>query len=159
MATIHKNLSEQGDNIASAEGMKIALVVAEWNAEITEGLKKGAVETLNKQGIYDRDLSIHYVPGCFELPLGAQTILEKGEVDAVICIGCVIQGETKHFDYVCEGTTYGIQKVALKYNKPVVFCVLTDNTIEQSRARSGGKHGNKGVEAAVTAIKMIAFQK
>ncbi len=159
MATIHKNLSEQGDNIGSAEGMKVALVVAEWNAEITERLKKGAVETLNKQGIYDRDLSIHYVPGCFELPLGAQPILEKGEVDAVICIGCVIQGETKHFDFVCEGTTYGIQKVALKYNKPVVFCVLTDNTIEQSRARSGGKHGNKGVEAAVTAIKMIAFQK
>ena len=80
MATIHKNLSEQGKNIASAAGMKIALVVAEWNAEITEGLKKGAVETLNKQGIYDRDLSVHYVPGCFELPLGAQTILEKGEV-------------------------------------------------------------------------------
>lgn len=159
MATIHKNLSDQGSNIASAAGMKIAVVVAEWNEEITEGLKKGAVETLIKQGIYDRDLSVHYVPGCFELPLGAQTILEKGEVDAVICIGCVIQGETKHFDYVCEGTTYGIQKVALKYNKPVVFCVLTDNNIEQSRARSGGKHGNKGVEAAVTAIKMIAFQK
>jgi 6,7-dimethyl-8-ribityllumazine synthase len=158
MATIHKNLSHH-EAVPSAESMKIAIVVAEWNHEITDGLRKGAVETLNKAGIYDRDLSVHYVPGCFELPLGAQTILERDDVDAVICIGCVIQGETKHFDYVCEGTTYGIQKVALKYNKPVIFCVLTDNTIEQSRARSGGKHGNKGVEAAVTAIKMIAFQK
>jgi len=157
MATIHKNLSEQ-NNLPSAESMKIALVVAEWNSEITEGLKIGAIETLRQQNINEKNLSIYYVPGCFELPLGAQSILEKKEVDAVICIGCVIQGETKHFDFVCQGTTYGIQKVALKYNKPVVFCVLTDDNIEQSRARSGGKHGNKGVEAAATAIKMIALQ-
>ncbi len=159
MATIHKNLSEYNSNLPNAEGMKIALVVAEWNGEITEGLKKGALDTLIKQGVYERNISIAYVPGCFELPLGAQIILEKKEVDAVICIGCVIQGETKHFDYVCQGTTYGIQKVTLKYNKPVVFCVLTDDNIDQSRARSGGKHGNKGTEAAVTAIKMIALQK
>ena len=117
MATIHKNLSEQGKNIASAAGMKIALVVAEWNAEITEGLKKGAVETLNKQGIYDRDLSVHYVPGCFELPLGAQTILEKGEVDAVICIGCVIQGETKHFNSPAALTMHPT-RVCTKANSP-----------------------------------------
>jgi 6,7-dimethyl-8-ribityllumazine synthase len=158
VATSLKNLSEH-QNTTSAEGMKIALVVAEWNAEITEGLKKGAHDTLIQQGIYERNLSIHYVPGCFELPLAAQTLLEKGSVDAVICIGCVIRGETSHFDYVCQGTTFGIQTVSLKYNKPVVFCVLTDDNIDQSRARSGGKHGNKGVEAAITAIKMIALQK
>lgn len=158
MATSLKNLSKH-NNTTSAEGMKIALVVAEWNTEITEGLKKGAYETLIQQGIYERHLSVHYVPGCFELPLAAQTLLEKGEVDAVICIGCVIRGETSHFDYVCQGTTFGIQSVSLKYNKPVIFCVLTDDNIEQSRARSGGKHGNKGVEAAITAIKMTALQK
>ena len=158
MATALKNLSDHNNSI-SAAGMKIAVVVAEWNTEITEGLKKGAVETLLQQGISENNLQVHYVPGCFELPLAAQMLLEKQNIDAVICIGCVIRGETSHFDFVCQGTTFGIQSVSLKYNKPVVFCVLTDNTIDQSRTRSGGVHGNKGVEAAVTAIKMIALQK
>lgn len=156
MATIHQNLSEYDETqTPSAKGMKIAIVVAEWNKEITFGLAKGAIDTLIDLGANEADISLHHVPGAFELPLGAQWVLEKGEVDAVITCGCVIQGETKHFDYVCGGVTQGVTDLNLKYNKPVIFCVLTDNNIEQSRARSGGIHGNKGVEAAVTAVKMI----
>ena len=98
-------------------------------------------------------------PGSFELALGAQFLLEYNDLDAVICLGSVIQGETKHFDFVCEGTVLGIKDVSLKYNKPVIFGVLTDNTLQQAIDRSGGKHGNKGTEAAVTAIKMVALQK
>jgi len=140
--------------------MKVVVVVSEWNAEITEGLKKGAVDTLIKFGLDQKDLELEYVPGSYELPLAAQFILESSKsIDAVICLGCVIQGETRHFDFVCEAVSQGIKDVALKYNRPVIFGVLTDNHIEQSRARSGGKLGNKGDEAAVSAIKMVAMRK
>ena len=139
--------------------MKIAVVVAEWNAEITENLKKGALATLLQYGLKEENLLVEYVPGSYELPIGAQFILESKEIDAVICLGCVIQGETKHFDFVCEAVSQGVKDVSLKYNKPVIFGVLTDNHIDQSRARSGGALGNKGDEAAVTAIKMIALQQ
>ena len=105
------------------------------------------------------NIIIKYVPGTFELPLGAQYLFEKNMVDGIICIGCVIQGETKHFDFVCEACAQGVKDVALKYNKPVIFGVLTDNTEEQAIARSGGKHGNKGIECAIAAIKMAAIQK
>ncbi|MAY84433.1 MAG: 6,7-dimethyl-8-ribityllumazine synthase [Flavobacteriales bacterium] len=161
MASHHQNLSDHDPNkIPSAKGMKIALVVSEWNAEITEGLKKGALVTLLKYGAEESDLLLEYVPGSYELPLGAQFILESSkDIDAVICLGCVIQGETRHFDFVCEAVSQGVKDVGLKYNKPVIFGVLTDNTIEQSRARSGGKLGNKGDEAAVTAIKMVDLRK
>ena len=157
MATALSNLSEyDASKVPSGEGAKIALLVSEWNDEITNGLATGAIETLEKHGVDSQDISVHYVPGTFELPLGAQFLLEKNEdFDAVICVGCVIQGETKHFDFVCQGATQGIMDVGLNYSTPVIFCVLTDNTIEQSRARSGGEHGNKGTEAAVTALKMI----
>ncbi|MGB0177933.1 MAG: 6,7-dimethyl-8-ribityllumazine synthase, partial [Owenweeksia sp.] len=99
------------------------------------------------------------VPGTFELPFGAKLLCEKDIFDAVIVIGCVIQGETKHFDFVCQGVTHGISQLNLDYDTPVIFCVLTDNNIEQSKARSGGKHGNKGVECAVSAIKMAALRR
>ena len=137
--------------------MKVGIVVSEWNEQITEGLYQGAIQALNNCGctsVIRKD-----VPGSFELPLGAQYLLEYTDVDAVICLGSVIQGETKDFDFVCEGTALGIKDVSLKYNKPVLYGVLTDNTPQQAIDRSGGKHGNKGTEAALTAIKMVALQK
>ena len=148
MATIHKNLSTfDPTQVPSGEGKKIALVVAEWNDEITFNLAKGAQELLLYQGVADGDISTHTVPGTFELPLAAKWVLEKGEVDAVICCGCVIQGETRHFDFVCDGVTQGITQLNLDFGVPVIFCVLTDNVKQQSLDRSGGIHGNKGTEA------------
>jgi 6,7-dimethyl-8-ribityllumazine synthase len=156
MATIHKNLSTfDPTQVPSGEGKKIALVVAEWNDEITFNLAKGAQELLLSQGVADGDISTHTVPGTFELPLAAKWVLEKGEVDAVICCGCVIQGETRHFDFVCDGVTQGITQLNLDFGVPVIFCVLTDNVKQQSLDRSGGIHGNKGTEAGVAALKMI----
>ena len=129
------------------------------NENITKGLLQGAYSTLLKHGAKEDNVIVKFVPGAFELPLAAQTFFEKTNADAVICLGSVIQGETKHFDFVCEGAAMGIKDVALKYNKPTIFGVLTDNTLQQAIDRSGGKHGNKGDEAAITAIKMVAFQK
>ena len=158
MATANKYLSDFDYSQApSAKDMKIGVVVADWNEQITEKLYQGAMEVLNTCGcihVIRKD-----VPGSFELALGAQFLLEYTDVDAVICLGSVIQGETKHFDFVCEGTALGIKDVALKYNKAVIFGVLTDENIQQAIDRSGGKHGNKGTEAAITAIKMVALQK
>ncbi len=159
MATANKNLSDYDINsIPNAENMVFGIVVSEWNKDITSGLLNGAYDTLVGHGAKKDNIIVKSVPGAFELPLGAQTLFEKTKVDAVICLGSVIQGETKHFDFVCNGTATGIKDVALKYNKPCIFGVLTDNTMQQALDRSGGKHGNKGDEAAVTAIKMVAFQ-
>lgn len=161
MATANKNLSDYDFNsIPDASEMSFGIVVSEWNNNITSGLLNGALNTLIKHGAKEDNIQTHYIPGSFELPLAAQTILEANQyVDAVICLGSVIQGETKHFDFVCEGAALGIKDVSLKYNKPVIFGVLTDNTLQQAIDRSGGKHGNKGDEAAITAIKMVHFQK
>jgi 6,7-dimethyl-8-ribityllumazine synthase len=160
MATVNNNLSDYDINsVPNANNMVFGIVVSEWNEKITKGLLKGAYSTLIKHGANAEHITVKFVPGAYELPLGAQTFYEKTNVDAVICLGSVIQGETKHFDFVCEGTALGIKDVALKYNKPTIFGVLTDNTEQQAIDRSGGKHGNKGDEAAVTAIKMIAFQR
>jgi 6,7-dimethyl-8-ribityllumazine synthase len=160
MATAHrKSEMKKQDPIPGAADMKIAIVVSEWNEEITSGLLKGAKKILEDYKVDPRQTFIHHVPGSFELPLAAQFVIEYNKPDAVICLGCVIQGETKHFDYVCEGVSQGIKDVGLKYNLPVIFGVLTDNTIEQSRARSGGKLGNKGEEAALTALKMVALKQ
>ena len=156
MATAHTNLSEYDKElIPNASEMSFGVVVSEWNDKITLGLLKGAKNTLLKHGVLESNIHIHFVPGAFELPLGAQLVLENKAVEAVICLGCVIQGETKHFDFVCEGVAQGIKDVSLKYNTPVIFGVLTDNTEQQSIDRSGGRLGNKGDEAAVTAIKMV----
>lgn len=160
MATANKNLSEYDINsVPNAKKMCFAIVVAEWNINITSNLLKGAYDTLIKHGAQKKNISVKYVPGSFELPIAAQTIIEKTDVDAVICLGSVIQGDTKHFDFVCQATALGIKDVALSYNVPVIFGVLTDNTLQQAIDRSGGKHGNKGDEAAITAIKMVQFQK
>jgi len=160
MATANKNLSEYDINsVPNAKKMRFAIVVAEWNINITSNLLKGAYDTLIKHGAQKKNIFVKYVPGSFELPIGAQTIIEKTDVDAVICLGSVIQGDTKHFDFVCQATALGIKDVALSYNVPVIFGVLTDNNLQQAIDRSGGKHGNKGDEAAITAIKMVQFQE
>lgn len=160
MATANKNLSDYDVNsVPNAKKMRFAIVVAEWNINITSNLLKGAYDTLIKHGAQKKNINVKYVPGSFELSVAAQTILEKAEVDAVICLGSVIQGDTKHFDFVCQATALGIKDVSLMYNTPVIFGVLTDNTLQQAIDRSGGKHGNKGDEAAITAIKMVHFQK
>jgi 6,7-dimethyl-8-ribityllumazine synthase len=155
-----KNLSNYDrSQLPDVQSMRIGIVVSEWNNDITDNLLRGAMETLTECGASLDHLKIIYVPGSFELPSGAQMLLENTSVEAVITLGCVIRGETPHFDFVCQTCADGVKDVALKYMKPVIFGVLTDNTLEQSRARSGGNLGNKGVEAAVTAIKMIALQR
>ncbi|MDO4727439.1 MAG: 6,7-dimethyl-8-ribityllumazine synthase [Bacteroidota bacterium] len=160
MATENKNLSNYDKNsLPSVKGSRFALVVSQWNDNITENLYKGAVETLLDNGVAQSDIVKFEVPGSFELIFGCNQVHQTYKYDAVIAIGCVIQGDTKHFDFVCEGVTQGIKDLNLRYKVPTIFCVLTDNTMEQSLERSGGKHGNKGVEAAITAIKMIDFNK
>ncbi|MCO6498886.1 MAG: 6,7-dimethyl-8-ribityllumazine synthase [Vicingus serpentipes] len=160
MATANNNLSNYDKNtVPDASTMSFGIVVAEWNDKITSGLLKGAYNTLLANGGQEKNIIIKHIPGSFELPLAAQSLLEKKQLDAIICLGSVIQGETKHFDFVCEAVSQGIKDVSLKYNKPVIFGVLTDNTLQQAIDRSGGKHGNKGDEVAITAIKMVDFQK
>ena len=158
MAT--KNLSQyQQNEIPDASGMMVGIVVSEWNSEITFALRDGAVQTLLEHGIHKNDIIKLNVPGSFELTTGAQMMASFGMVDAIICIGCVIRGETPHFDYICQGVTMGLTQISIKYEMPVIFGVLTTNNLEQALERAGGKHGNKGVEAAVTAIKMIALKQ
>lgn len=141
-----------------AKGMRFGIVWAEWNHEITHALKQGAYDTLVKYGAKPEDIVERTVPGSFELTLGAQYMAELAGVDAVICIGCVIQGDTRHFDFICESVAKGITDLNIKHNKPFIFGVLTPNTYQQAADRAGGIHGNKGDEAAVTAIKMLALK-
>jgi 6,7-dimethyl-8-ribityllumazine synthase len=158
MSSANKNLSEFHTNeLPEIQHKKFAILVSEWNEEVTNSLYAGAYETLIKHGAQEKNIISQSVPGSFELTLGAQKMAQKPEVDAVICLGCVIQGETKHFDFICQAVAQGITDVSIKFNKPVIFGVLTPNTQEQAMDRAGGKHGNKGDEAAITAIKMLAF--
>lgn len=155
MATELKNLSEyKADSVPSAKDMNFGIVVAEWNPEITDALYNGAVATLLKHGAKKENIVTMHVPGSFELTFGAKRLAEESDIDAVICLGCVIQGETRHFDYICESVSYGLTELNLSYNIPFIFGVLTTNNQQQALDRAGGKHGNKGDEAAVTAIKM-----
>jgi 6,7-dimethyl-8-ribityllumazine synthase len=155
MATAGKNLSAiEKENTPSATLFNFGIVVAEWNNEITGPLAKGAKEALLELGASSRNVHVHNVPGSFELPIAAKMLIESGKFDAVIAIGSVIQGETRHFEFVCQAVAQGVKDVSLQTGVPVIFCVLTDDTMEQAKARSGGKHGNKGVEAAVAAVKM-----
>ena len=158
MATSLKSLSEHSSkNILDISNKKFAIVVSEWNEDVTEALYSGAYQTLVQYGAAKENIIRKNVPGSFELSLGGQWMAQKEEIDAVICLGCVIQGETKHFDFICDAVAQGITNVSLKYNKPVIFGVLTPNTQQQALDRAGGKHGNKGDEAAITAIKMLGF--
>lgn len=155
-----KNLSTyNSDVIPGASKMRFGIVVSDWNSEITHALLEGALTTLKKHGAKDENINVKHVPGSFELTLGAQFLAEYDDLDAVICLGCVIQGETPHFTYICQGVSYGITQLNMEYNIPFIFGVLTTNTHEQAADRAGGKHGNKGDEAAVTAIKMAALQQ
>lgn len=154
MAT--KDLSAYDINsVPSAEYMKFGIVVAEWNWGITSALANGVITTLKKHGAREENIEVKYVPGAFELPLGGQFFAENGNVDAVILLGCVIRGETSHFDYINDGVTSGTKDLNLKYNKPFIFGVLTTENEQQALDRAGGRLGNKGDEAAVTAIKMV----
>jgi 6,7-dimethyl-8-ribityllumazine synthase len=161
MSSALKNLSSYSpETVPNGAEMKIAIVVSEWNHEVTGALKDGALTTLVKHGVKKEQILLCYVPGSFELPSAAQLVLDaQNDVDAVICLGCVIQGETRHFDFICEAAAQGVKDVSLKYNKPVVFGVLTPNTQQQAIDRAGGKHGNKGDEAAITALKMVGLAK
>ncbi|KJD33720.1 6,7-dimethyl-8-ribityllumazine synthase [Tamlana sedimentorum] len=154
MATENKNLSQYDKNtIPNANNFRFGIVVSEWNENITEGLYQGAFDALIDNGVPHNSIIRWDVPGSFELIYGCKKMIEQN-VDAVIAIGSVIQGETKHFDFVCEGVTQGIKDLNIITDTPVVFCVLTDNTMQQAIDRAGGKHGNKGTEAAIAAIKM-----
>jgi len=158
MATSNKNLSTfSNKNIFDISQNKFGIIVSEWNTEVTEALFTGAVETLLQNGALKENIIKKTVPGSYELTLGAQWMAEQKHIDAVICLGCVIQGETPHFDYICQAVAHGITSVGLKYNKPVIFGVLTTLNLQQALDRAGGKHGNKGDEAAATAIKMLGF--
>jgi 6,7-dimethyl-8-ribityllumazine synthase len=158
VASSQKNLSIYNTgNLKSVQDKKIAVVVSEWNSEVTEALYAGALDTLLKHGIAKENIYRRNVPGSFELSIGAQWMAAEENIDAVICLGCVIQGDTKHFDFICQAVAQGLTQVALKFNKPVIFGVLTPNTHQQALDRAGGKHGNKGDEAAITAIKMLCF--
>ena len=139
--------------------MRFAIVVSEWNTEITEALYQGARDTLLKFGASGDDVVRRNVPGSYELTLGAQLMAARKEFDAVICIGVVIKGETKHFDFICEAVGQGLTDLNIKYNLPIIFGVLTPNTMQQALDRAGGVHGNKGDEAAITAIKMAALKQ
>lgn len=156
MATENKNLSSYNKALLPhILGKRVGIITSEWNQIVTQNLKKGAVETLLDCGIATNDILNWSVPGSFELINASKQMLATEKVDAIIVIGCVIQGETKHFDFVCQGVTQGIALLNATQNIPIIFCVLTDNTMQQSLDRSGGKHGNKGIEAAVSAIKMM----
>jgi 6,7-dimethyl-8-ribityllumazine synthase len=160
MATALKNLSDNKLTvIKDISGFKFGIVVSEWNEEVTEALYSGAMQTLLASGASRENITRMNVPGSFELSLGAQWMAKRPEIDAVICLGCVIQGDTKHFDFICQACADGITNVGLKYDKPVIFGVLTTNDQKQATDRSGGRHGNKGDEAAITAIKMLQIRQ
>ncbi len=158
MATANKNLSDYDKTtIPNASKYRFGIVVSEWNDTITEGLYQGAYDTLVAHGVLPNNIIRWDVPGSYELIYGSKKMQEQ-MVNAVIAIGSVIQGETKHFDFVCEAVSHGIKDLNVQHETPVIFCVLTDNTMEQAIERSGGKHGNKGTEAAVAAIKMAELR-
>ena len=160
MSSSLKNLSDFSHlEVQQASGFRFAVVVAQWNATITGALLEGAIDTLLKYGVQEGDIELIQVPGSYELISGADIALRNQSVDAVICLGCVIQGETKHFDFICDAVAHGLASTGLKHNKPVVFGVLTTDTQQQALDRAGGVHGNKGEEAAVTAIQMAHISR
>ena len=160
MATANKNLSEYDTStIPNAKNLRFGIVVSEWNNEITEALFTGAQLALLDCGAIEENIVRWNVPGSFELTFGCKKLAKTLKVDVIIAIGSVIQGETKHFDFVCNAAAQGIKDLNVQLNIPVIFCVLTDNTLQQAKDRSGGKHGNKGTEAAIAAIKMATLGK
>ncbi len=156
MATSLKNLSSYDPSLVpDGSKMSIGIVTSEWNIEVTKAMLEGACETLIRHGVKPKNILIEFVPGSIELTFGGRLMAESRELDAIICLGCVIQGETKHFDYVCRSVTDGITELNLTYDIPFIFGVLTTDNLQQALDRAGGKQGNKGDEAAVTALRMI----
>ncbi|MCQ2223498.1 MAG: 6,7-dimethyl-8-ribityllumazine synthase [Bacteroidaceae bacterium] len=159
MATAFHNLSDyNAESVPSAEAMSFGIVVSEWNSKVTGALMEGAVETLKKNGAKAENIKVMTVPGSFELVFGATQMVKSGCFDAVIAIGCVVRGDTPHFDYICEGTTEGLALLNKDFDVPVIYGLLTCNTMEQAEMRAGGSLGNKGDECAVTAIKMVDYK-
>ena len=158
MATTNLSVYDN-ESIPDASNMRFGIVVSEWNPDITQNLHDGAFDTLLAHGALAENIIATKVPGSFELVYGCKHMLNNNKLDAVIAIGNVIRGETEHFTFVCEGVTQGIVEINLTFDTPTIFCVLTDNTKQQSLDRSGGKHGNKGIECAVAAIKMAALKQ
>ena len=160
MATAYHNLSEYDFNsVPSAEDMRFGIVISEWNYNITGALLAGAVKTLQLHGAKDENILVKYVPGSFELTFGSAQMIQSGKVDAVIAIGCVVRGDTPHFDYVCAGTTQGIAHLNATTDSPVIYGLITTTNIQQAEDRAGGCLGNKGDECAVTAIEMVDFKR
>ena len=160
MATAFHNLSDYNpETVPSATGMRFGIVVSEWNGEITGNLMQGAYSTLEKHGAKAEDITVLTVPGSFELVYGAARMVKSGRFDAVIAIGCVVRGDTPHFDYICQGATQGLADLNCKAETPVIYGLLTCNDMEQAEARSGGMLGNKGDECAITAIKMVDYSR
>lgn len=160
MASSLSNLSSYDPaQVPDGKSMTIALVVSDWNREITGALEQGAIDTLLEHGVLNENIHVRHVPGSFELPLGGQIVIESLHPDAVILLGCVIQGETRHFDFICDAVSRGCMDLGLKTGIPVIFGVLTTQDLQQAIDRAGGKHGNKGTEAAITALKMIQLKK
>lgn len=160
MATEGHDLSQyDADQLPDTSGMRFGIVVSEWNHEITSALAQGARQTLIDQGTPEQQISLIQVPGSYELIYGARVLCEKNLYDAVIAVGCIVQGETRHFEFIAQAVSQGIAQLNVRYDTPVIFGVLTDDNIEQSRARSGGEHGNKGVECAVAAIKLASLRR
>ncbi len=139
--------------------MKIGIVVSEWNDNITGALLEGAHKTLIKHGVKEENILIDFVPGSFELIFGAKHMVENKEIDAIITLGSVVRGDTPHFDYVCSGVTQGVADMNIRYDIPFIFGLLTTDNMEQAEERAGGRHGNKGDECAITALKMIDFYR
>lgn len=154
------NLSDYDPTaVPDGNGYTIGIIAAEWNAEVTDAMLHGAYDTLAEHGVKPENIKTCRVPGTFELTTAADMMLHyDNTVDAVICIGCVIQGETRHFEFICQAVSQGITNVALKHRRPVIFSVLTCDTMQQALDRAGGRHGNKGVEGAITALKMCALR-
>ncbi len=160
MATALHNLSDyDAGAVPSTDGMRFGIVVSDWNGEVTGTLAEGARTTLSRLGVTDDRILLKRVPGSFELVFGAAQMAKSGLVDAVIAIGCVIRGDTPHFDYICQGTTQGLAHLNAVGDVPVVYGLLTCNSLEQALDRAGGRLGNKGDEAAVTAVRMVAFRQ
>ncbi|MDR2119918.1 MAG: 6,7-dimethyl-8-ribityllumazine synthase [Tannerella sp.] len=158
MATAYQNLSNYDFNsVPDASSMRIGIVVSEWNESVTEKMLEGACNTLERHGVKSENIYVERVPGSFELNFGARRMAEHLRVDAVIALGCIVKGDTPHFDYVCSAVTQGITELNLRYEIPFIFGILTTNNLKQAEERSGGIYGNKGDEAAITAIKMIDY--
>lgn len=156
MSSANKNLSDfEKTSLPNVANRNFGIVVAEWNSEITEALFNGCNQTLLEAGVQQQNIRRINVPGSFELTSGARLMADDHTIDAVICLGCVIQGETRHFDFICNAVANGLTQLCINYKKPFIFGLLTPDNMQQAQDRAGGKHGNKGVEAAVTAIKML----